>query len=329
MTREIKFFLISFIVSLPFWWGINVLQENLEKFLYAQISQPFQEMVFVNIPEKPKKPELNLETRSAISVKIRNNGNQKILFQENIEDAFPIASLTKLMTAVIIFENTANQNVEENYSSSPSLLRRSSVYDFSKTITISKTAAAQDDVPVFGNLKSGDNLLLERAVELMLIYSSNDAAFALAEIIGQEYFVEKMNSKARELGLKNTHFVNPTGLDPENLRYAPALLNYFNYSTAEDLVQLTQYILKEHPKIFEISLTDGPYPTENGTSDLILPEEFKLLGGKTGYTDEAGGCMLLILENEKGSKLINVILGAPSPEDRITEMQKLIDWLSL
>lgn len=308
MTREIKFFLISFIVSLPFWWGINVLQENLEKFLYAQISQPFQEMVFVNIPEKPKKPELNLETRSAISVKIRNNGNQKILFQENSEDAFPIASLTKLMTAVIIFENTANQ---QNY-------------DFSKTITISKTAAAQDDVPVFGNLKSGDNLLLERAVELMLIYSSNDAAFALAEIIGQNYFVEKMNSKAGELGLKNTHFVNPTGLDPEN----PALLNYFNYSTAEDLVQLTQYILKEHPKIFEISLTHGPYPTENGTSDLILPEGFKLLGGKTGYTDEAGGCMLLILENEKGNKLINVILGAPSPEDRITEMQKLIDWLS-
>ena len=320
-----KILLISFLFSLPLWWGINTFQENLEGVFYAQISQPIEEISLVKIPQKPERPELELQARAAVSLK-----SEKILLKNNINQPLPIASLTKLMTALIVFENTTE--VDESKDSSPSSpIKMGSIndYDFSNLITVSEEAASQEDVPIFGNLKAGDKLLLERALELMLIYSSNDAAFALAELVGTENFVEKMNLKAEELELENTHFVNPTGLDPKGIHYEPANIACFNHSTAEDLTKITQYILKKYPKIFEISVSQGPYPTENGTSDLAMPEKFKILGGKTGYTDEAEGCMLLVLEDGKENKYINVILGAPSAAARIVETQKLIDWLAI
>jgi len=315
MSKTLKFFLIAFILSLPFWWAINIFQENLENYFYAQISQPFQEMVFVKIPEKPN---LELQAKSVISVKITPNGKQKILFKNNINQPLPIASLTKLMTAVIVLE-------DKNY-------------DFEKSlITISKAAANQENVPNYGNLdrEIGKKFSLKQLLELLLIYSSNDAAFALAEFVGTENFapvveqsslrgfVDKMNEKAQDLGLENTHFINPHGLDPENISYNPENLKYFNYSTARDLVKLAQYILKEHPLIFEITRKEPFYLLKDGIFDLFLPQE--VIGGKTGYTDEAGGCILFLFRNERGSIFINLILGAPSASARITEMQKLID----
>jgi len=306
---NLKLFFLAFFISLLWWGGVNYFQGNLENVFYAQISQPMEEAVFVNFPQEPATPELNLQAKAALAIRVNKKGSKKSLFSQNASQPLPIASLTKLMTALVVFENTAEQD-----------------YNFSNLVTVSETAAAKEDVPVFGNLKKGDKLLLERVLELMLIYSSNDAAAALSEIIGEENFVDRMNQKAQSLGLENTHFVNPTGLDPKDIHYEENNIEYFNHSTVEDLIKLAQYILKGYPKIFEISLSQGPYPVENGTSDLIIPEKFKFLGGKTGYTDEAGGCMLLVLENEKGSELINVILGAPSPEIRITEAQKIIDY---
>ena len=313
MTKNIKIFLITLILSLPFWWGINVLKENLESSFYAQISQPLQDMSFVKIPEKPN---LDLQARAAISVKINEAGRQRTLFKQNSDQALPIASLTKLMTAVIVLEN----------------------YDLEKTlVTISKGAANQENVPNYGNLdrEIGKKFSLKQLLELLLIYSSNDAAFALAEFVGTENFapvveqsslrgfVDKMNEKAQDLGLENTHFINPHGLDPENISYNPENLKYFNYSTARDLVKLAQYILKEHPLIFEITRKEPFYLLKDGIFDLFLPQE--VIGGKTGYTDEAGGCILFLFRNERGSIFINLILGAPSASARITEMQKLID----
>ena len=102
-----------------------------------------------------------------------------------------------------------------------------------------------------------------------------------------------------------------------------------NYSTAQDLVILSKYILKNQPLIFEISLKKGPYPTTNGLSDLELLNGQKLIGGKTGYTKKAGGCMLVVLGDEKENYFINIILGTDSPTDRIQEMQKIINWINL
>lgn len=277
MSKGLKFFFIAFFVSFFGVFVLNAFQQNLESAFYAQISQPFQQIYEVKIPEKPK---LDLKVKAAILVKINETGRQKVLFEKNADQILPIASLTKLMTAVIILEH------QENYGSS------------------------QED-------------LLNR----MLIQSDNKVAQALAEVIGETKFVDLMNEKAKNLGLEKTNFVNPTGLDPEdpeNLKYSSATQDNFNHSTAKDLVKLTQYILKEQPLIFEISSQGS---IKNGIFDLFLIQE--IIGGKTGYTDEAGGCILFVFKNEDGNFLINVILGAPSPSARIEEMQKLIDWLNL
>ncbi|MCP6719384.1 MAG: serine-type D-Ala-D-Ala carboxypeptidase, partial [Patescibacteria group bacterium] len=132
-----------------------------------------------------------------------------------------------------------------------------------------------------------------------------------------------MNQKAKSLGIKNTHFTNPTGLDPIYENISP------NYSTAKELIKLSKYILENNPLIFEISLKKGPYLIKNGLSSLYFSSNQEVVGGKTGYTEKAGGCMIVILKNEKDNIFINVILGADYPQERIQEMQKLIDLVSI
>lgn len=312
MTKRITIFLTSLFLSLPLWWGVNAFQVNLERFFYAQISASLENSTFIKIPEKIQKPKLETEAKSAISLLIKKNGREIINFEKDSEKILPLASLTKLMTALIVLENKN--------------------YDLQNTwISVSQTAAKQENVPVFGNLdlERGKKFSVEKLLELMLIYSSNDAAYALSEVIGTENFVQKMNEKASELSLNNTHFVNPTGLDPENLHYSEENQAFFNHSTSKDLMKFSYYILKEYPLIFEIGQREGPYPLKNGVSKIVLPENQKVLGGKTGYTDEAGGCIVFIFKNEKEQTFFNVIMGAKSQDARIEEMQKLVNWLNI
>ena len=310
MTPRIKIFLIAFILALPFWWGVNIFQENLENYFYAQISQPFEEIVFVKISPKPQKPELDLQVKAAISVKLDEIGAEKILFDENINQPLPIASLTKLMTAFVVLEN----------------------YDLSKEIKITKEAVSQEGD--FGKLAIGRIYPVEYLLYPLLMESSNDAAFALAndyEGMNQDKFVELMNLASQKMNLENTRFFNSTGLEPEEDKF----ITQFNYSTANDLVKLTKELFKK-PLIWEILSTPiynlyGPElkNTNEFLFDESLDQRTKIIGGKTGYTEKAGGCLLLVLEDKKGSKFINVILGAQSVEARITEMQKLINWLTI
>lgn len=325
MKKNLKVLLISLLLSLPFWCGVNFFQENLEKFFYAQITQPLEEINLVKIPEKTQEPNLELQARAAISMKVNEVGREKILFKKNIDQPLPIASLTKLMTAVIVLDyNPPTTLPAEGGAPNKN-------YDLENSWVISEKAANQENVPNYGNLDSqvGKKLKVKDLLDLMLIYSSNDAAWALSEVIGPDYFVEEMNQKANDLGLANTHFVNPTGLDPDDLHYDPdpAILHYFNYSSVKDLTKLAQYILKERPLIFELSRQKHLYLLQDGIFDLFLTQE--VVGGKTGYTDEADGCILFVFKDENGNLFINVILGAPSFKTRIEEMQKLIDWLQI
>lgn len=288
-------------MSLPFWWGVNTFQKSLESAFYAQISQPFQQIYKVKIPEKPQKPNLNLQVKAAISVLVDSRGRERVLFKKNSNERLPIASLTKLMTANIVLEN----------------------YDLSREIKISEEAVAQEGKA--GKLIAGKIFSVEYLLYPLLMESSNDAAYALANDYNgmtEEKFVELMNLKAENLGLENTYFVNSTGLDYD----PPATLNY---STAEDLVKLAKYLF-EKPLIWEILATPkfSLYGPELINTNEFLGEVPNIVGGKTGYTDQAGGCMLLVLKDEGGNFLINAILGTASRKARTEEMKKLIEWLN-
>ncbi|MCP6718790.1 MAG: hypothetical protein KJI71_00980, partial [Patescibacteria group bacterium] len=145
MSRNIKFFLITLVLSISFFWGTDILQRKLEDFFYAQISEPFQKIAFVKIPEKSKRPKLNILSESAILVKISKTGREKVIFQKDSTRALPIASLTKLMTALIVIENTPQHD-----------------YDFSRAVKVSEKAASQKDIPVYGNLKEGEIFSVEK-----------------------------------------------------------------------------------------------------------------------------------------------------------------------
>jgi len=171
---------------------------------------------------------------------------------------------------------------------------------------------------------------VETLLYIMLIESSNDAAYALAETIGLDNFIDKMNQKAKELGMEDTYFINTTGLDVND-----SLPTLTNFSTAQDMARLSKYILLKDPKIFEISSLNY-YEAMNASGNFhhlaintneLLNLNSHVIGGKTGYTPKAGGCMILILKPEKGGYIINVILGTVSQEARFEEMKKLVIWV--
>jgi len=325
MNSKIKIFLIVFALSLPIFWGINIFEENLKDFFYwreiaenpqflaAQANQLILEQRLRDLePFRNRNiPDLEIKAESAISVLTDGQGKEKVLFEKVGDQKLPVASLTKLMTAWVVLE----------------------YYDLSKEITVSEKAANQyGDVK---RLEPGKTFTTEYFLYPLLMESSNGAAFALAndyEEMTEKQFVELMNREAKKMGLADTFFNNPSGLDPEDSK------TEMNYSTASDLVKLTKKLLTK-PLIWEIlSLARySEYGPEliNTNSFLFQEDKFsswqdRIIGGKTGYTDKAKGCLLLVIKAPKSQGfLINIILGADGKENRFEEMRKLVDWLKL
>lgn len=297
MTARIKIFCIALILSSLLFWSLNIVQLNFEKTLYAQLSKPFEDAP--ELMMTPKETTLDLDAKAYLVKKINQAGRKKTLLADEINTVLPIASLTKLMTAVIVLENT-------------------SIYNFNKKVVISKESSSQTDVAVYGNLKNGESYTVENLLHMMLYYSSNDAAYALAEITGIPDFVQKMNQKAQELSLNNAQFFDPTGLDLEN--------GQSNSSTASDLEKLAEYILENYPLIFQISATPDQFAIQNGLQSLNLWDGQTLIGGKTGFTEKAAGCMITVFKDERDNAYIGIILGSSSMESRVIEMQRMINF---
>ena len=188
MRKNLKMFFLGFFLTFFLIGGVSFAKNQLEQFFTSQITKPFENATFVNFPPKDTKRKPDLGAKSIISIKINKFGRERILYRKNIYSPLPIASLSKLVTAIIVLENP-NYSLEETF------------------LTISEKAALQEDVPNYGNLKAGEGFPLKTLFELMLLYSSNDAAYAISELIGVENFFSKMNQKVESLGLKNTHFV--------------------------------------------------------------------------------------------------------------------------
>jgi len=204
-------------------------------------------------------------------------------------------------------------------------------YNLDDLTTISSSAVSTTGT--MGGLRANEKITVNDLMYVTLIESSNDGAEALAEKMGRTEFIYKMNKKATELGMVNTRFYNPTGLDIFTNDSATELLET-NVSTVEDLEKLVIYILNNHTLIPQIlSLSEKKIVSESGVvhnlsnTNILLKENTGYLWGKTGYTKEANGCIILILNNYSSINsgyIINVITGA---DDRFKEARKLEEWL--
>ncbi len=236
-----------------------------------------------------------IEANGAISTDTKTG---EILFEKNAHERMPIASITKLMTVLIILEENKLDEI----------------------VTISHNAAATSGSSM--HLNAGEEISIENLLYGALINSANDSAVALAEYNSEtvQNFVEKMNKRALELGLINTNFSNPIGLDGPN-----------NYSSAYDIARLGNYVyqnpfVQEAVNITELSVnsTDGSFAHNLETTNDLLGNYLGVKGLKTGKTDAAGLCLIAVAENNENNEIITVVLNSPA---RFTETKVLIDWV--
>src|SRR4030042_4614078 len=162
MSKNLKYFFAALLLSLPVFWGLNFLQKNFDSYLTGQISKPLDEIPGFSTQEK-QRPPLEIDAAGAISMEIGKGGQQKVLFSKNERQALPIASVTKLMSAVVVAENP-------------------DTFNCSNIIMISDAAAGQGNTPNYGNLKAGEQYTLQELMELMLVYSSKYTVFGIGEL---------------------------------------------------------------------------------------------------------------------------------------------------
>ena len=230
----------------------------------------------------------------------------------------PVASMSKLMTYLVAMDAVESGKVK-----------------MSDIVEINEEAASYN-IPGYSrfDLVKGEKVSLENLLKGVLVVSGNDASTAVAiHVAGSvEEFVKLMNKKAKELGLANSNFVNPTGLTITQ-DDKPKM----NTMTARDLFNLSRHIVKNYPEIEEYGKIDKlNIPERNFTKDSTLPlrKEMKgLLGLKTGYTEEAGYCFigLFDLSNEENgfdSKVITVVMGADHEEMRAKTTQELVQFVT-
>lgn len=309
--KNYKIIIISFLVALPFWWVMNILGENLENFFYWKNIADHPEIIAAEIDLRQKlidsKPirrdsvlDFQTEAKAVFSIFLSDNGEEKVLLEKNINTKLPIASITKLMTANVVLK----------------------YYDLDKKITVSKEAVLQEEN--FGQLQIGKVFTVKYLLYPLLMESSNDAAFALADDydgMTESKFISLMNLEATNIGMKNTFFVNVSGLDPEENEPKSKI----NISTVKDISLLIKELLKED-LIWEILSTKEftEYGPVLKNTNKLLGTVQGIIGGKTGYTEEAKECMILVTKSPKNrGKLINLILGS---DDRFGEMEKLVTW---
>ena len=240
---------------------------------YILLSFVIIAILFTNLPISYADDSTEPQISSAAAILIDNKTN-RILYDKNASERMFPASTTKILTAILVLENC---DLNETVTAS---------YDAISSIPEGYTSA---------EIQGEEQLTVEQLLEMLLVISANDAANVLAEYVGGsiESFVSMMNTKVNELGLTDTHFTNPYGLQEDN-----------HYTTAYDLAKIMQYCMKNDDFRRIAGSVSCSIPATNksdvrsytSTNDLILPNSPNyyryVTVGKTGFTTEAGRCLV-------------------------------------
>jgi serine-type D-Ala-D-Ala endopeptidase (penicillin-binding protein 7) len=239
------------------------------------------------------------DVRAAAAI-IFNPITGQVLYEENSQDKRSIASITKVMTALVFMEDNPDLNTEVT-------IERGDVYAASTTY-----------------LKANDKLTAGELLHLLLIASDNGAARALARTShgGSAQFVERMNEKAIELGLQNTSFADPSGLNPDNVSSAFDLSHLITFAASDDrissIMRTPTYSVLTNRRTIQI----------HSTNHLVMSGDVDVMGGKTGFISKAGYCLATLLRLPQGNPVAVVVLGARSNNGRFWETRHLFNWLS-
>ena len=259
-------------------------------------------LVLGAVPRPAAAAELNVGGKSAMLMDVQTG---TILYENNAHAPLAPASVTKVMTMLLIMEAIDSGKIR-----------------WEDMVTASETAAAKGGSQVY--LKVGEQMSVQDMLKSIAVSSANDCACAMAEhLAGSESaFVDMMNARAGELGMKDTHFVNCTGLDD-----APEASEH--RTSAHDIAVMSRQLLKNHPKIKEYttiwmsSVRNGEFGLSN-TNKLIRFYD-GATGLKTGFTSGAGYCLSASALRE-GMELIAVVMGAESSQVRFAACKSMLDY---
>ena len=253
-------------------------------------------------PKKAQAANMNIEAKSALLMDVATG---TVIYEQNAHEKLAPASVTKVMTMLLIMEAIDGGKIR-----------------WEDTVTTSEEAAAKGGSQVY--LKVGETMSVADMVKAIAVSSANDCACAMAEhIAGSESaFVEKMNQRAKELGMENTHFVNCTGLDDtaeaENHK-----------TTAYDIALMSRQLLHNHPDIKKYTtiwmdtLRGGTFGLSN-TNKMV--RFYKgATGLKTGFTSNAGYCLSSSAERD-GMELVAVVMGSETSAKRFAACKSMLDY---
>lgn len=249
---------------------------------------------------KEQEDDLITDLKSAILIE---EDSGKILYEKNAHDRYAPASMTKIMSMILIMEEIEKGKLKWN-----------------DTLVASENAASMGGSQIF--LKANEKMSVKDLFKAVAIGSANDATVVFAEKIGgtEKRFVDRMNEKVKSLGLKDTNFKNATGLDEAN-----------HYSSAYDMAFMARELIK-HEKIFDFTTIYEDYLRQDTDNKFWLVNTNKLIktyegadGLKTGYTKEAGYCLTATAKRNR-MRLIGSIMGASESKIRNSNMMTLLDY---
>lgn len=241
--------------------------------------------------------------KGAVSGVLMEESTGEIIFEKNMDEQVPIASMTKMVAQIIILENIEAGKIK-----------------WDDVVTVSKNAADMGGSQIY--LSFNEKMSVKDLFKGISMASANDGTVAMAEYISgsEEKFVKLMNKKVQELGLKNTVFKNCTGLDEDG-----------HYSSAYDMAMIAKELLS-HKEILNFSSVYEDYLRVNTPNKFWLVNTNKLVrlydgadGLKTGHTDNAGYCLAVTAKRD-GMRLIGVVLGEETAKIRNSEASGLLDY---
>jgi D-alanyl-D-alanine endopeptidase (penicillin-binding protein 7) len=245
------------------------------------------------------------DVRAAAAI-VYDPATGKVLYEENAMDERSIASITKVMTAIVFLETATDLNQEVQIVRSDTL-RASTTY-----------------------LRTNDRVRVSDLLHLLLIPSDNAAARALARIspLGYDGFIARMNQKADDLGLDHTAYTDPSGLFADNISSAYDMARLISFASEDDrigpIMRTPEYSFRTIPA----AKRAGRIVTVRSTNQILRSGEMDVLGGKTGFISKAGYCLATLLKMPGGPSLAVVVLGATSNLGRFWETRHLLTWLN-